>query len=191
MTQDTQATGLTGKLLIAMPGMADPQFGHSVVYICAHSDRGAMGIVINTPAPGLVVPQLLQRLHIKDGHLVNPDPVHTGGPTEPERVFVLHSGDYASGPDTLAVARSFHLTTGSSILHDIAAGRGPERALIALGYAGWGAGQLDAEILRNAWLTVVASPGLVFLRDNKAKWTAALHLLGADPQALSVRSGRA
>jgi len=182
---------LTGKLLIAMPGMGDPRFEHGVVYLCSHSGEGAMGLIVNKPADDLSLVGLLEKLDIRTTEGAAKGPIHFGGPVETGRGFVLHSMDYDGNDGTLAVDDSFGLTATLDILSHIAAGRGPSRALVALGYAGWGPGQLESEIAANGWLTADASPEVVFRPDNSAKWTAALAALGVDALTLSSDAGRA
>ncbi|WP_372837617.1 YqgE/AlgH family protein [Phaeovulum sp.] len=182
---------LTGKLLIAMPGMGDPRFEHAVVLICAHSQQGAMGLIINKPAPpGIGWAGLAEQMGLSgEGAGIA---VQFGGPVETGRGFVLHGSDWprdrAAAP---AVAPGLALTTTRDILEDIAAARGPARAILMLGYAGWGAGQLEAEIGANAWLTCEADAELVFSGANARKWEAALRTLGVDPLSLSAAAGRA
>ncbi|PWK56366.1 putative transcriptional regulator [Silicimonas algicola] len=182
---------LDGKLLIAMPGMGDPRFEKSVVFVCAHSDDGALGLIVNKPTPDLRFADLLQQLDIDTGPPERDIRVHFGGPVENGRGFVLHSGDYVSNTSTLRVGGTFGMTATLDVLEEIARGAGPERALLALGYAGWGPGQLEAEILQNGWLTCDATPDIVFGRDDPGKWTAALKTLGVDPLSLSSAAGRA
>ncbi|MHC0054226.1 YqgE/AlgH family protein [Actibacterium sp. D379-3] len=183
---------LSGKLLIAMPGMGDPRFDRSVVYICAHSPEGAMGLIVNKPAPDLSFIDLLRQLDIPLGDRRREIRVHFGGPVEHGRGFVLHSSDYRSNrATTLRVDDRFGLTATLDILEDMARGTGPRETLLTLGYSGWGPGQLEAEIGRNGWLTCDASPEIVFDRDDGAKWGRALKVLGVDPQMLSSAAGRA
>ena len=184
---------LTGHLLIAMPGLADPNFHRTVTYICEHSDEGALGIVINRPldlALGEVFDQL--ELTPADPALAR-QPVLQGGPVHPERGFVLHEGDTdRPGFDaTLTVTDSIRVTTSQDILAALAGGRGPRRALLALGYAGWGAGQLEEELAANAWLSVPATPELIFDTPFEARWRAAARLLGIDLATLSSDAGHA
>ena len=182
---------LSGKLLIAMPGMADPRFEHSVIYLCAHSDEGAMGLVINKPAPDLSFGQLLDQLGIPrqdHGHDIR---VHFGGPVEHVRGFVLHSGEYGGNDSTMQVDQNFCMTATVDILQAIAEGEWPEASLLALGYAGWGPMQLENEILANVWLTCDATEDLVFAAPNPRKWEWALRSLGVDPLSLSAKAGRA
>ncbi|MFN0113965.1 MAG: YqgE/AlgH family protein [Paracoccaceae bacterium] len=182
---------LGGKLLIAMPGMGDPRFEKSVVFLCAHSADGAMGLIVNKPASELSFSNLLRQLKIARSDRSRDIRVHFGGPVEHGRGFVLHSGDYAGSEATLKVDPRFGMTATIDILEAIAKGGGPRESLLALGYAGWGPGQLEAEILSNGWLTCDSDPDLVFSPDNPGKWTAALRTLGIDPLGLSASAGRA
>lgn len=185
------AMDLAGQILIAMPGMADPRFDRSVILICAHSDEGAMGLIVNKPLEDLSFSGLLEQLKIPrvaDGRDIR---VQFGGPVERGRGFVLHSSDWESGPATLAVPGGFGMTATINILEALAQGGGPGKALLALGYSGWAPGQLEAEIARNDWLTSEAPEGLVFGVDDRAKWSAALRGMGIDPLTLSAAAGRA
>lgn len=180
---------LTGRLLVAMPSMPDDRFARAVIYICVHNADGAMGLVVNRTLEELTLDGLLRQLDLAPSrHLA--DPIHFGGPVETSRGFVLHSTDYAH-EGTLVIDDRFALTATVEILKAIAAGRGPARAVLALGYAGWGAGQLDAEIQANGWLSVPADAEIVFGHDNDAKWSRALAKLGIDPALLSAEAGRA
>lgn len=182
---------LTGKLLIAMPGMADPRFEHSVVYLCQHDDKGAMGLIVNKPAADLKLRDLLDQLEISVEPGFPDGPVLFGGPVETGRGFVLHSTDYESNLQTLCVPDGLHMTATIDVLEDIGMGRGPVRALMLLGYAGWGPGQLEQELSMNGWLTCDASADLVFSEDHDDKWIAALKTLGVDPLTLSASAGHA
>ncbi|MEP1586910.1 MAG: YqgE/AlgH family protein [Tateyamaria sp.] len=182
---------LTGALLVAMPGMMDMRFERSVIYICAHSGEGAMGLIINKPATDVTLGALMEQLDIKAGEDIRHMQVHIGGPVESSRGFVLHGPDYTSKLKTLQVGGDFGMTATLDVLEDIAIGEGPRNPLIMLGYAGWGAGQLESEIAQNGWLTVAASPDLVFASDNDGKWAAAVGSLGIDPLGLSGTAGRA
>jgi putative transcriptional regulator len=182
---------LTGKLLIAMPGMGDPRFEYSVIYMCAHSDDGAMGLIVNKPAPEVRFSDLLEQLGISADPGLRDIRVHFGGPVENGRGFVLHSAEYASGKGTLRVDENRSMTATLDVLEDIARGRGPAASMLALGYAGWGPGQLEAEIACNGWLTCDPRDEIVFGRANEHKWKAALKVLGIDPLTLSAQSGRA
>lgn len=182
---------LTGKLLIAMPGMEDPRFDASVILICAHSADGAMGLIVNKPVTDLSFSTLLEQLgipHTPQGRGIS---VHFGGPVERGRGFVLHSPDYSAKDGTMNIAGSYGMTATQDVLRALGRGEGPQTALLALGYAGWGPGQLESEILRNDWLTTDAPADLVFATDAAGKWGAALRHLGVEPIALSGISGRA
>ncbi len=182
---------LTGKLLLAMPGMGDPRFAFTVIYICAHSDEGAMGLVVNKPAPDVAFDDMLAQLDIRRVETAAPLVVHAGGPVEQGRGFVLHSPDYDDDETTLVVDNAFAMTATLDVLEDLAAGFGPKTSLLALGYAGWGPGQLEDEIMANGWLTCAASHDLVFHMEDPDKWTGALKTLGVDPLMLSAEAGRA
>lgn len=191
-----RSDSLTGKVLIAMPGMTDPRFAHSVVLICAHGDEGAMGIVLNKPLPGIGFTDLLGQLGIDPEGRAPAVPVHFGGPVEPGRGFVLHplpEGEGAAEDEGVLRIPGLRLgmTTTRNILEDIASGRGPDRAVLSLGYAGWDAGQLESEVMANGWLIAEAGDELIFGTDNARKWQAALKSLGVDPLALSTAAGRA
>ena len=182
---------LTGQLLVAMPGMGDLRFDHSVIFICTHNADGAMGLIVNKPALNLKLSDVLDRVSDVDLDDTSGLGVHLGGPVETERGFVLHSAEYRSVMQTLDIAEGFSMTATLDILEDIARGKGPKQALLALGYAGWGAGQLETEIAQNGWLTCNASAEIVFDLDDETKWAAALKSLGIDPLVLSATPGRA
>lgn len=182
---------LTGKLLIAMPGMGDPRFEYSVVFICSYEPEGAMGLIINKPAQDVSLSDLLKQLDITPTTPKLDHAVHYGGPVEGVRGFVLHSRDYESRNLTMAISDDFGMTATLDVLEDIAQGTGPKRVLMMLGYAGWGPGQLDAEILRNGWLMSDADADLVFDCPEDTKWSSALKGLGVDPLGLSSEAGRA
>lgn len=182
---------LEGKLLIAMPGMADERFAQTVIYMCAHSAKGAMGIVINKPIPGLSFAELMKQLQIDTKPVLGDLPILYGGPVETGRGFVLHSGDYEGSDSTLPVSEDISLTATLDILRAIAEGRGPKHALFALGYAGWGAGQVENEFQFNGWLHCHADPAIVFGTDANAKWSTALARLGIGPSGLVADAGRA
>lgn len=191
MIENEETLSLTGKMLIAMPGMGDPRFDKSVVFICAHSDEGTMGLIINKPTDDVSLAELLGQLEIGISGGVPEATVYFGGPVENGRGFVLHSPDYTSPISTLEVDGRFSMTATMDILEEIAKGGGPKRALMALGYAGWGPGQLADEISQNGWLTCEADPDLVFGADNGGKWEAALKTLGVSALMLSAAAGRA
>lgn len=182
---------LSGKLLIAMPGMGDPRFEHSVVFMCAHNADGAMGLIVNKEVPEVSMRDLFQQLEIDSTEGAGTGALHFGGPVENERGFVLHSHDYQGGGGTMKVDETFGMTATKDVLEAIAAGTGPKSALTVLGYAGWGAGQLEGELQQNAWLTVDADEAIVFAPDNSAKWKQALAKLGIDPLMLSATGGSA
>ncbi|MFO1141835.1 MAG: YqgE/AlgH family protein [Amaricoccus sp.] len=182
---------LDGQLLIAMPGMGDLRFERSVIFMCAHSAEGAMGLIVNKPAPDLSFADLLEQLKIPATVDLKGTRVHFGGPVEHGRGFVLHSAEYQVAESSMAVSPEFAMTATVDILQDMAKGEGPNRALLALGYAGWGPGQLEGEIQANGWLTAPADSELVFgLRDTE-KWGAALRSISIDPRLLSAEGGRA
>lgn len=180
-----------GNFLIAMPDMSDPRFANTVIYICAHSEEGSMGLIINKPQPQVNFAQLLTQLEIPMVQTVPALPIHIGGPVEQQRGFVLHSDDYEAIEGTLKVDDGVCMTATLQILEDIALGRGPSQAMLALGYAGWGPGQLEYEITQNGWLTCQASPEIIFSTDAHGKQAAALKLMGIDPLLLSATAGRA
>jgi putative transcriptional regulator len=188
---DAKPQFLSGQLLVAMPGMGDPRFARSVVFMCAHSADGAMGLIINKPAADLKFSDLLRQLKIEsDGPKIEM-PVMYGGPVEHARGFVLHSCDYRLREATMDVAGSYGMTATVEVLHDIARGRGPRAALMMLGYAGWGPGQLEGEIRANGWLTCPADDAIVFDCQIRRKWDEALRRIGIDPRLLAVGGGRA
>ncbi|HHQ14828.1 MAG TPA: YqgE/AlgH family protein [Chromatiales bacterium] len=187
---ETQTTNLTGHLLIAMPAMLDPNFSRSVIYICEHSDQGSLGLVINRPTDmelGTVFEQLSLTAADPD---VARTPILAGGPVSQERGFVIHDAcpDWES---TIEVGNALFVTTSRDILTAIAAGQGPDHALLALGYAGWGAGQLEQELSANAWLSVPASPQIIFDTPFEQRWQKAAELLGIDLVTISSQAGHA
>ncbi len=182
---------LAGKLLLAMPGLGDARFDKSVILICAHSDQGAMGLVVNKPSHDLSFAGLLDQLGIPRAPEGRDISIHVGGPVERGRGFVLHSADYQSEGATMTVPGGFGMTATVDVLAALARGAGPDEALLALGYAGWGPGQLEAEIARNDWLTTDAPSDLVFSTDDGGKWRGALKRMGIDPITLSGTAGRA
>jgi len=189
-TDQTAQHGFVGQVLLAMPAMSDPRFERAVIYMCAHNEDGAMGIVINKPLDSIGFRELLGELDIQTSPDIRDVPVHFGGPVENQRGFVLHSKDY-SHTETLLVDETIGLTATVKILRDMASGDGPVRSILALGYAGWGPGQLESEIQQNAWLTVPASDELLFDAANNEKWERAFNSIGVDLSVLSGSSGRA
>jgi len=188
--RDKSVDYLTGQLLIAMPQMADDRFERTVIYMCAHNEDGAMGLVLNKLLGSVTFPELLEQLGIEAPQPNTEIRVHFGGPVETGRGFVLHSTDYVRD-GTLMVDDDMALTATIDILRSIADGGGPRRCLLALGYAGWGPGQLDAEIQANGWLSVPADETLVFSDDLESKWERSLLKIGVSPTALSGEAGRA
>ena len=189
---------LDGQLLIAMPVMGDPRFERSVIYLCAHSAEGAMGIIVNRPAGSIDFPGLLVQLDIikKADQIKLPENAETlkvlkGGPVETGRGFVLHSSDFFIQDATLRIDDGVCLTATVDILKAIAKGSGPKHAILALGYAGWAAGQLENEIQDNGWLHCDADPDLIFGSDIEEKYTRALRKIGIDPGMLSNEAGHA
>jgi len=181
---------LQGRLLIATPSIGDPRFERTVLLICAHDEQQAMALVLNRPLPGLKAPALLRRLGFAAGA---PDaPVFYGGPVERERGYVLHSDDYVASHSSLEVAPGLMLTDTREVLDALGdVQRRPRRFLLALGYAGWGAGQLESEIRHGAWLTCEPDEALVFGRDFDTRWDRALGKIGVRPDRLSSYAGRA
>jgi putative transcriptional regulator len=182
---------LAGQFLIAMPGMGDPRFARSVVFLSAYSDEGAMGFIVNKYMKDMTLADVFDRIDMAHEKAAVLDRVHFGGPVQVERGFVLHMDESRLSPEPLVIPGGYVLTATQDILEDISAGRGPAPFLFALGYAGWGAGQLDAEIAQNGWLTAPVTPELVFAADREALWEAALHSIGIDPLSLSSAAGRA
>ncbi|MGD9538470.1 MAG: YqgE/AlgH family protein [Alphaproteobacteria bacterium] len=181
---------LGGHLLVAMPQMPDPRFARSVVYLCAHTADGAMGLIVNKLIDSLSFPDLLRQLGIETQNETNAIRVHFGGPVEAARGFVLHSTDYVHD-STMVVDDDFALTATIDVLKAIANGAGPRRSLLALGYAGWAPGQLDQEIQANGWLTVPAEADLVFVEDTGNIWQSAIARIGIDIGKLASSAGRA
>ena len=192
----TRGTTLEGQLLVAMPIMTDKRFARSVIYMCAHSKDGAMGLIINHRADHITFPDLLERLGIspRNGEEgISADildrQVHIGGPVETGRGFVLHTADYHSTDSTLDIASGISLTATIDILKAIATGHGPQRSILALGYAGWSAGQLESEIQANGWLNCPADADIIFETDLEAKYERALAKIGVNPSFLVGEAG--
>ncbi|MCC6472098.1 MAG: YqgE/AlgH family protein [Alphaproteobacteria bacterium] len=181
---------MAGQLLIAMPQMRDPRFQRSVIYMCVHDSKCAMGLVVNRLVSSLTFPDLLQQLNIDAENLKQSIRVHFGGPVESGRGFVLHSGDFQE-QGTTPVPGGLALTATIDILKSIAQGGGPRRSLLALGYAGWGPKQLDGELQANAWLSAPADEDIVFDSDLDTKWERAMAKIGIAPAQLMGLSGDA
>lgn len=184
------ADWLTGQLLIAMPTMADPRFAHAVIYMCSHGPNGAMGLILNRLFGETNFRALLDQLNIKPSAATPDLPIHFGGPVETGRGFVLHSSDYLR-EGTTRIDDAICLSATVEILQTIADGGGPERAVMTLGYTGWGAGQLDEEMKANGWLTAPADDAIIFDRDIDTKWERALGKIGISPVMLSGEAGHA
>ncbi len=181
---------LTGQILIAMPSMADERFTQSVIYLCAHTAEGAMGLVLNRPVARPTFEELLTQLKVDPVPPVREIRMCAGGPVENSRGFVLHTADW-TGDGSLRVDSAVALTASLDVLKVIAEGSGPRECLLALGYAGWGPGQLDREIQENAWLSVPADEALVFGGGHDTHWRRALAKLNVDPLLLSAAAGHA
>jgi putative transcriptional regulator len=183
---------LTGRMLIAMPAIEDPRFERAVVLVCTHDDQHAMGVAVNRPVEGLTVPSLLSRLGVEPKIELPEDFVLLGGPVSPERGFVVHTNDYLCEDSSVSVGDGVALTNTREIL--VAMGsqtRRPRRSILTLGYAGWGAGQLESEIREGVWLTCDADEALLFGDDHEHKWSMALAKIGANADQLSAHTGRA
>lgn len=181
---------LEGQLLLAMPNIGDPRFERTAIYMCSHSSEGAMGLVINREIENINFGQLLEQLTIETEGPITDIPIHAGGPVETGRGFVLHSADYVQDT-TLIVSETIALTATVDILRAIAEDRGPRNHLLALGYAGWAAGQLEMEIQANGWLSVRADEEIVFNTELEDKWPRAMAMLGVDLSMLSSEAGHA
>lgn len=183
---------LTGSLLISTPAVGDPRFARAVIYLCAHSADRAFGLVINRPIPMLRLAMVLDQVGIPTGPDTPNAPVLGGGPVEPQRGFVLHRADGYTDATQHALPGGLALTASTEVLAAIARGEGPSDWVLALGYAGWGAGQLEGELAQNAWLTRDADTSLIFAADRgDAMWSRALRGMGIDPAGLSAQAGRA
>jgi putative transcriptional regulator len=180
---------LVGQLLLAMPGIGDPRFEKAVIAMCVHDENGALGIGLGRIVPRIGFHDLLKQLDIDPG--VAPDvPIHLGGPVEPQRGFLLHSNDWG-GQDSISVAGRWTLTATLDILKAIAAGRGPTRWIAALGYAGWGPGQLEEELCGNGWFAATGSDTLLYECDVGSRWASAFRSAGIDPRLLTADFGTA
>jgi len=189
-TKTMEEAGLEGRFLIAMPGIGDERFHRSVILVCAHSDQGAMGLVVNQRAESISFDELLEQLEIEPNEMTSKTPIRIGGPVESGRGFVLHSSDY-EGETALDIAGKFMLTGTVDILRDIARGEGPRDRMVALGYTGWAPGQLEQEIQQNGWLSCDSVPDIVFSDSDDDKWVAALSEMGISPGLLSSEGGTA
>jgi putative transcriptional regulator len=188
--RDPNQSTLSGQLLVAMPQMMDPRFARTVVYLCAHSPDGAMGLVVNRLIDSLTFESLLAQLGVEPKGVPADMAVHFGGPVESSRGFVLHTSDYHQD-STLVIDDEIALTATVDVLRAIASGTGPRRCVLALGYAGWAPGQLDAEIQANGWLLVPPDLDLVFGLNHDTKWERAIAKIGIDLSLLSSEAGHA
>ncbi|MFN3591148.1 MAG: YqgE/AlgH family protein [Thermaurantiacus sp.] len=180
---------LSGQYLLAMPGIGDPRFENSVIAMCAHDPAGALGICVHAEIEDLTVPDLMRQLELDPGQTPE-TPVLMGGPVEPQRGFVLHTPDWG-GQDTMFVAGRWALTGTLDVLRAIAGGEGPRRWLVALGYAGWGEGQLDAELARHGWFSTEGTDRLLWETDSNRRWAQGFALSGVEVGLLSATAGRA
>jgi len=190
-SSETDRDYLSGKLLIATPSIGDPRFDHSVILMCDHSEEHAMGIILNKPVEGLRMPDLFEQLGV-DSKFTAPDrPVMLGGPVDSDRGFVLHSTDFSKEGSTLQIGTKLGLTATKDALEAIASNTPPKHSLLALGYAGWGPGQIEDELAANAWLIVEADEAIVFCEDGADQWEKALGKIGVAPEHLSSTTGNA
>lgn len=191
MDETDSASGyLTGQLLVAMPAMQDPRFERSVIYMCIHNADGAMGLIVNRALESLTFRDLLSQLELDVADLSADIAVQYGGPVETGRGFVLHTLEYEQD-GTIVVDNKVGLTATIEVLRDIAVDQGPKRAILALGYAGWGPGQLDSEIQQNAWLNVAADDAIMFDTEISSRWERAIAKIGVDLSLLSGDHGHA
>lgn len=181
---------LTGHLLVSMPSMRDDRFHKAVIYVCNHTPEGAMGLVINKKFDHITFKDLLEQLELEHPDNAPEVQVHFGGPVETGRGFVLHTADF-SREETVTVSDTLALTGTVSVLKEIAEGAGPDNCLFALGYAGWGPGQLDQELQNNGWLSLDADMDLIFDDNIDKKWDKAMERIGVDVNKLSIQFGRA
>jgi putative transcriptional regulator len=192
---DSEEPFLTGRMLVAMPGIGDPRFERAVIFLCAHNAEHAMGLAVNRPVEGLSLGSVLKRLKIGDAGssiTLTDDLVMMGGPVERDRGFVLHTDDYCSPTSSMPVIPGISLTATPDVLEAMAGHDSrPRRSLLALGYAGWGAGQLEQELMGSTWLTCDADESLIFGDDYASKWTRALDKIGVSPARLSGLTGQA
>ncbi|MBL8548002.1 MAG: YqgE/AlgH family protein [Hyphomonadaceae bacterium] len=182
---------LTGKLLVAMPGMSDPRFDKSVIMMCAHDAEHAMGVVVNRPKDDLMLSEVLGHLGLRPDERVSDRIVLDGGPVRPDRGYVLHTEDFAAGDATQSVAPGLRLTATRDVLEAVAGDQAPASFVLALGCAGWSAGQLEDELRHNAWLVVDYNEAIVFDETHDDKWERAIKSLGFDPSQLSEAAGNA
>ena len=192
ITFNMESPFLSGKLIVAMPTMSDPRFKRSVICVCAHNEDGAIGIIINKIIESLSFSKIIRQLKLKKNKAKKcyTEKIYFGGPVETERGFILHSADYSSENST-SINTEISMTASTEILQALIDGNGPNKSIVALGYAGWGPGQLDTEIRSNAWLSVQSDPELIFSDKTADKWDMALEKIGVNPALLSTEAGRA
>lgn len=194
MAKDNEDYYLTGKLLLAMPGISDPRFNKAVILVCSHDEKGAMGLVINHTLPGVSFEELVDQLKIKSDITLDASnfslPIMSGGPVESGRGFILHSTDFKRS-ETMTIADLYGITGTIEALRDVLMGNKPKDMLFILGYAGWTAGQLDAELQQNSWLVVDPDPSIIFHSVVEDKWKLAIGKLGINPSIFSGMAGSA
>jgi len=184
-------TNLTGRFLCALPGMGDPRFEKSVIYICSHTSDGAMGLIINKPKDDIVISELLDDIGIEGTSRFADHPVLDGGPVDIDRGFVLHTADYYNAGTSLRISETLALTTTKDILEALTSAEAPDLAILAIGYSGWGGGQLEREIAQNAWMVIEAKESLIFEDGLDDKWAKALAFIGVTPDMLAHFGGSA
>ena len=192
MSEPTSSEFLAGRMLIAMPGIGDPRFERAVVFLCTHDDEHAVGLAVNRPVDGLTLSGLLEKIGVEQPiRRVADEAVLVGGPVERERGFVLHTDDYLVEGVSVPVMEGLALTTTRDVLEAMGGADGPRKAVLALGYAGWGPGQLDRELRESVWLVCDPDETLLFGDDHEHKWSRALEKLGISPAMLAMEGGRA
>ncbi len=184
-------TNLTGKFLCALPGMGDPRFEKSVIFMCAHNSDGAMGLIVNKPKDDLLVGELLEQAGVDGTTKLADAQVLDGGPVDIDRGFVLHTADYYNAGTSLRISETLALTSTRDVLEALTSTEAPDLAILAVGYSGWGGGQLEREIAQNAWMVIDAKESLIFEDALNDKWTLALSAIGITPDMLSHFGGSA
>lgn len=187
----SDTTNLAGKFLIALPGMGDPRFKQAVIYVCSHDRAGAMGLMINKQNGLFTLSDMLEQTDIDGAEVVADNPVLSGGPVDIDRGFVLHSSDYFKDECSVKLSETLNLTATRDVLEALATDDAPAKAVLAVGYSGWGEGQIEQELMQNAWLTVDADEALIFDTDMESKWERAIKKLGISPEMLAHEGGRA
>lgn len=187
---EVEATDLTGRLIVATPSLYDPHFYHTVTYICAHNENGAIGLIVNRPT-GMALADIFEQMniHTEDASVAS-NKIYAGGPVQQERGFVLHA-PFKSWGSSIQISDQICVTTSRDIMHALANGDGPDEVLVTLGYAGWNTGQLEHELAENSWLCVPCNPHLLFYTPPEKRWAASIEMLGFDAGSLSVQSGQA